>query len=79
MCCCCAIRRAALENGEFSYEASNGMASSPRMARTDATGPQAWGTCDRCGFVGNLVDLAVAIRLARAPVGQPKILVYQPC
>lgn len=26
----------------------------PRMAETDASDPRAWGTCERCGFVGNL-------------------------
>lgn len=30
----------------------------PRRARTDPGHPQAWGTCQRCGFIGNLVDLA---------------------
>lgn len=26
-------------------------------ARVDAARPQAWATCNRCGFLGNLVDL----------------------
>jgi hypothetical protein len=26
----------------------------PRMAETDASDPRAWGTCERCGFIGNL-------------------------
>jgi hypothetical protein len=29
----------------------------PRRARTDPSSPQGWGTCDKCGFVANLVDL----------------------
>lgn len=28
----------------------------PRMARTDPSNPRGWGTCQRCGFVGNLHD-----------------------
>ena len=28
----------------------------PRMARTNPRAPQGWGTCQRCGFIGNLVD-----------------------
>lgn len=29
----------------------------PRRAQTDPNSPKAWATCDRCGFVCNLVDL----------------------
>lgn len=29
----------------------------PRRARTNATAPEAWGTCDRSGFVANQRDL----------------------
>lgn len=29
----------------------------PRRARTNATDPEAWGTCDRSGFIGNQRDL----------------------
>lgn len=28
----------------------------PRMARTNPRSPRGWGTCQRCGFVGNLGD-----------------------
>lgn len=28
----------------------------PRMAATDPAQPRGWGTCGRCGFVGNLVN-----------------------
>lgn len=29
----------------------------PNHARVDPTNPQAWGTCDRSGFIHNLADL----------------------
>lgn len=29
----------------------------PKQAEVDPDNPQAWGTCDRCGFVRNLKDL----------------------
>lgn len=33
----------------------------PKKARTDASSPQAWATCDRCNCVVNLVDLRVQV------------------
>jgi|SRR5579859_8075325 len=29
----------------------------PKNARTNPRAPQGWGTCQRCGFIFNLVDL----------------------
>lgn len=29
----------------------------PKGARVNPASPQAWGTCDRCGFIKNLADL----------------------
>lgn len=51
----------------------------PRMTRTDPNGPHAWGTCDRCGFVGNLVDLQWQYDWRGRQLANLKILVCQPC
>jgi len=29
----------------------------PKYSRTDSTAPRAWATCERCGFIWNLVSL----------------------
>lgn len=29
----------------------------PRMTTTDPESPRGWGTCMRCNFIGNLIDL----------------------
>lgn len=49
------------------------------MTRTDSNAPSAWGTCDRCGFVGNLVDLQWQFDWRGTQLANLRILVCQPC
>lgn len=51
----------------------------PRMAATDPSSPRAWGTCDRCGFVGNLVDLRFQYDWRGMQLQNLRILVCDPC
>jgi hypothetical protein len=51
----------------------------PRKARTDATAPQAWATCDKCGFIANLVDLRWQWDWAGLQLINKKVLVCDSC
>lgn len=51
----------------------------PRMARTDPSWPECWGTCDRCGFIGNLVDLSWQFDWAGTRMQNLQILVCESC
>lgn len=51
----------------------------PRMAETDASNPRAWGTCMRCGFIGNLADFKWQMQWRGTSVKSTNMLVCQPC
>jgi hypothetical protein len=51
----------------------------PKRAATDPTSPSAWGTCARCGFVGNLRDLSWQFDYRGLELRNLNILVCQPC
>lgn len=47
----------------------------PKHARVDPSNPQAWGTCDRSGFVHNLVDLVPEFEWAGTQLINKRFLV----
>lgn len=49
------------------------------MARTEPSQPQCWGTCQRCGFIGNLVDLSWQFDWQGLQLKNLYILVCEPC
>lgn len=51
----------------------------PRMARTDSAWPEAWGTCQRCGFIGNLINFKWDIQFAGPSLINKRFLVCEPC
>lgn len=51
----------------------------PRMAQVDASAPRAWGTCQRCGFVGNLGDFQQQMEWRGTRIMPLNLLVCQKC
>lgn len=51
----------------------------PRMAETDASSPRAWGTCARCGFIGNLVNFQWQMQWRGTRLMNTNLLVCEPC
>jgi hypothetical protein len=49
----------------------------PRRARTDATYPEAWGTDDKSGFVGNQADLCFQYEWQGTKLVNKRILCFQ--
>jgi hypothetical protein len=51
----------------------------PRYARVDPDNPQAWGTCDRCGMIGNLRDFVWDRQWAGPNIINRRYLVHPHC
>ena len=51
----------------------------PKYARTDQTNPSAWGTCDRCGMIGNLRDFVWERQWAGPQIINRRFLVHPHC
>lgn len=51
----------------------------PRMAETDASNPRGWGTCQRCGFIGNLADFQWNMQWRGTRLMNTNLLVCVPC
>lgn len=51
----------------------------PRGARTNPRNPQGWGTCQRCGFIYNLVKLDDQLQWRGLQLMSINLQVCQPC
>lgn len=51
----------------------------PSMAETDAQSPRCWGTCARCGFVGNLIKFRDQADWRGLQIMSLHLLVCSPC
>ncbi len=51
----------------------------PKGARTNARSPEGWGTCQRCGFIYNLVKLQEQLQWRGVQLMSTNIMVCQPC
>lgn len=51
----------------------------PKMARVDPANPSAWGTCDRCGQIGNLRDFVWDREWAGPKIINKRFLVCRRC
>ncbi len=49
----------------------------PRRARTDPTAPEAWGTSDRSGFIGNQKNLRWQYQWSGTQLINTRVLVYE--
>ncbi len=49
------------------------------MARTDPSAPDGWGTCQRCGFIGNLRDFSWQYDYRGLQLRDLQTLVCDPC
>lgn len=49
------------------------------MAATDPSNPRCWATCDRCGWVGNLINLNFQYDWAGTRLINKRILVCDKC
>lgn len=51
----------------------------PRRARTNSQHPESWATCQRCGWICNLVDLSFQLEWRGTQIQNTNLLVCSEC